>query len=337
MFMRILRKLLEQIDITNRRHKLFKSGDALLLAVSGGPDSMALLHLFSRLKRKYALKLFVAHLDHGLRGAESRKHGALVRRVCEELRIPFYSKSVNVKALSRKSGRSLEETGRTERYRFFRKAAGRTGSSAIVTGHTLDDQAETVLMRFLRGAGLRGLSGIPYKRMEGRRQVIRPLLDCDKKDLLIFLRKNRLHYGSDSTNRSVKFTRNRIRHKLFPEISKFYNPRIKASLAGLQAVCRRAQDYIEHQARKAFTLSVHGKPRRGKVSFKLAKLKRLHPAILTEVLFQGLRESKGDLRRFGTSHVEAILELLDSKEPSLEIHLPGPIKVSKTTDCLLFS
>src|SRR3989344_2875630 len=188
--MPILKTLLHQMELSNRKHRLFHERDSVVVGLSGGPDSVALLVLLSKLERKYSLKIIAAHLNHGLSKKQARSFYALAKKSAETLKIPFYSKTVSVKRLAKRNKRSLEEMGRLVRYQFFEEIAAKTKCRKIATAHTLDDQAETVLMRIFRGAGLRGLTGIPYKRRQGKFEVIRPLLSVEKAALAAFLKEN---------------------------------------------------------------------------------------------------------------------------------------------------
>ena len=209
-----------------------RRGDRILIALSGGPDSTALAHLLSLWKQKHGLKLAAAHLHHGL-SSQNNRALQLSKKTAQELGMPFYFKKADVRGFAKTKKRSLEEAGRDMRYAFFSSLASRGRFNKVATAHTRDDQAETVLMRIIRGCGLHGLSGIPARRTLGRSEVIRPLLDCRKKELLAFLADNRLSFQKDRSNASVRFTRNRVRGELLPWISKHMNPSIHDTLAGL--------------------------------------------------------------------------------------------------------
>jgi tRNA(Ile)-lysidine synthase len=329
--MRIEKKLIEQIELANRRHGLFSAKDSLVVGASGGPDSTALLFLLSKLKRKYDLKINAAHLNHGLLKKEARRYAVLAEKTARVLSVPFYSKTINLRALAKKNKHSLEDEGRIERYRFFESVARQTRSTKIVTAHTLDDQAETVILRILRGSGLRGLKAIAFKRPQGRHfQVIRPLLGAQKKDLLVFLEKSKIPYCLDPTNQSQDFTRNRVRHKLLPMMMRDFNPNIKQRLSSLGLVCGQAQDCLEQISQKAFTQC------RRKNYLRIDRLKKLHPAIAKEVIFQALIEKRGDLKRLAHDHIEAVWDLVKSKEKRLERQLPGFLTAKKISDKLYF-
>lgn len=330
-----LRRLLQQIEITNRRHSLVCQGDSLVVGLSGGPDSAALLELLSKLRRKYSLTITAAHLDHGL-SAHSSEYLATAKHASQKLKVPFYSKKVHLRILAKKSGRSLEEAGRIERYRFFEEISGKVRAQKIVTAHTLDDQAETMLMRIFRGSGLRGLSGIPYRRTHGAYEVIRPLLDCSKKKLIAYLKENRVPFCVDKTNRDPNFTRNRIRHKVLPLIERSFNPQIRQNLASLRDVCETAQDHLDRIAKKALQRCLKKSAPRY-VSLDLRELKRLHPAVLSETLFMALSAVRGDSKRFTYEHLSAVAGALDSKEKGIEIQLPGGVRVKKNESSLIIA
>ena len=296
---------------------------------------MALLHLLCRLKRKYALRLAVAHLDHGIQ-KNSHQVQAFVRKTAQQQGLPYYSKTLDVRAQALKNKLSLEDAGRKERYRFFEAVAKRTRSNKIVTAHTLDDQAETFLMRMVRGAGLRGLAGIPYKRKQGRFEILRPLLDCSKKDLISFLKKERLPFIRDKMNRDPVFLRNRVRHQLLPLLARRFNPQIQQALASLQTVCRQAQDYLEHRSRSVFrSCRVSVGPR--KIVFDVSRLKALHPALRYETLAGAVAKLKGEITGFGYAHWTAVDPLLSSRQKNSETHWPHQVRVQKKGERLIIS
>ena len=230
--MKITKKLLGRMNALNARRSLVKSGDRILIALSGGPDSVALAHFLCLWKRKYRLTLAAAHVHHGLSDQNDRAL-RLSRETARKLGLPFYAKKIRVRALAKRRRLSLEEAGREARYAFFSSLLRRLGMNKLATGHTRDDQAETVLMWVIRGCGPRGLSGIPARRALGRAEVIRPLLDCPKQDLLLFLNESGIRFQTDRSNRSARFTRNRVRHELLPWIEKNLNPSIRDTLAVL--------------------------------------------------------------------------------------------------------
>ena len=322
------RRLLEQLELTNRRHALLKKGDALVVGLSGGSDSTALLELLCKLRRKYSLRLNVAHLDHGLQ-KNSRKSQAIALKTAERNDLPFYHCKADVRRHASKEKLSLEDAGRKERYRFFEAVARKTRSNKIVTAHTLDDQAETLLMRLIRGSGLRGLAGIPYKRKQGRFEIIRPLLDCSKKDLVLFLKKERIAFIEDKMNRDPVFVRNRVRHQLLPLLKEHFNPQIKQALASFQIICRNTQDYLEFQTKSAFDrCRVSAGPQ--KIVLDVLRLKKVHPALRYELLAASVAKLRGETTGFGCAHWTAVDPLLFSPQKNMETHWPHCVRVQKT-------
>ncbi|HTL71414.1 MAG TPA: tRNA lysidine(34) synthetase TilS [Candidatus Eisenbacteria bacterium] len=329
------KELLQETELFIRRQRLLKRGEGVLVGLSGGPDSTALLALLAAMRRKHSLKLVAAHVDHGIHKRASRRHRESAERACARFGVPLVTRSADVKAAAKRSGRSLEEAGRIERYAFFEQAAGRRGCQKIATAHTLDDQAETVLLHIVRGAGLRGLGGIPASRPLGKYAVIRPLLGCRKAALEAMLAEEGLRFSVDPSNADRSFSRNLIRHWLLPSLAKKFNPRIEESLASLRDVCAHAQDFLDREAGRAW--KVCPKTRRGgSLSLDTASLGRFHPAVRRQVILLAISEKRGDLRKISHSHVASIDGILDSPEEDLEISLPDGLRVRKSGGRLVF-
>ncbi|MBI2094563.1 MAG: tRNA lysidine(34) synthetase TilS [Candidatus Omnitrophica bacterium] len=326
---------LDSVERTNRRRGLFKKGESLLLAVSGGPDSVALLALLSKLRRKYRLGLNVAHLNHGFLPRQGRRHARFTKILAREFRAPYYEKTVALRSLAKKLRRSLEETGRVARYRFFEEAAARAGCGKIVTAHTLDDQAETVLMRLVRGTGIRGLGGIPFKRKSGRFEVIRPLLNCRKKDLVSFLKESGIKYCSDRSNQDPRFFRNRIRRRLLPWIEAHGNPGIKEALASLRNISEEIQGHLDAVSARAFKKCLLRRSR-ARLVLDEARLRRLPPAVLKEVFLRAAGSLVGHTKKIDYAHLEALADLLKSPNTSLQTHWPSGLVVRKRRGRLEF-
>ena len=222
--------ILEQIKKAIRRHNLIAEGDKVLIGVSGGPDSVALLYLLNKLKKEFKLTLHIAHLDHMLR-KDSYRDAEFVKRLAERLKLPSTITQVNVKELAKKG--SLEEIARNARLAFLFKIAKDVNADKIALGHNSDDQAETVLMRIIRGTGLYGLSGILPKRNIAGYEIIRPLLEVKRKDIEAFLKRKGIKPCIDMSNLEDIYFRNRIRNKLLPLLEKEYNKNIKEVLANM--------------------------------------------------------------------------------------------------------
>jgi len=310
------------------KYKLIEKKDKVILAVSGGPDSVCMLHLFKKIKDVYKLGLVCAHFNHGLR-EEADKDEEFVRKICGELKIQFTSSKKDVKKFFR--GNSLEQTARFLRFDFFLACARHFKIKKIALAHNKDDVIETVLMRIIRGASLRGLRGIlPLSKYKGV-VLIRPLIEIRKKEILAWLKLNNLDYRIDKTNFEEKFFRNKIRHKLMPLLEEF-NPNVRNAIFNLAKVASFDYDFIYKLSLKEF--NILKKAGSGFVKLKLEKLKKLHPAIITSVLGIAIEEIKGNLRRLESRHFSEILELIFDRPQNSIVHLPD-LEVKKENDSLI--
>ena len=224
--------LLHKVQETIDRHRMLTAGESVILAVSGGVDSMVMLHLLLCLRTRYHISLHVAHLDHGLRGAESAEAAIFVRNQCEAHQIPVTITTAEGRALRDRRLGSLQAAARDLRYRFLEQVADEQGASRIAMGHHRDDQAETVLMNLLRGSGVRGLGGIPPVR--GR--IIRPLIESSREEIERYARQEGIPHVEDSSNQIPSYSRNRIRLQLLPELATRYNPRVAQVLASAATI-----------------------------------------------------------------------------------------------------
>ncbi|HET8679708.1 MAG TPA: tRNA lysidine(34) synthetase TilS, partial [bacterium] len=239
-------QLVQRVRQTLRREQMLSGGKAVVVATSGGPDSMALLHLLRRLRDEFRVRLRVVHVDHGLHRA-SRAHAAFVRETARAWGVPVSVRRVNVRAHAKRHRVTLEEAARALRYAALAAVARRTGATHIATGHTADDQAETVLLWLLRGAAADGLGGIPATRPHEGLRVIRPLLSVRREELLAYLKAERVRWRVDPTNRSRVPLRNRIRQDLLPHLAG-YNPGIKAVLQRLALQVADDAALLDHLA-----------------------------------------------------------------------------------------
>ncbi|GJL52603.1 MAG: tRNA(Ile)-lysidine synthase [Nitrospirales bacterium] len=225
--------------------QMLERDDHVLISVSGGPDSVALLSLLHTLREKWNLTLSVVHFDHGLRGRESEEDARFVACLCQGLEIPCFVEKLHVQmAAVQTLGRGLQDYARNMRYQHLSRIVVETGATKIATGHTLDDQAETVVMRMVRGAGAAGLCGIPAIRES---HIIRPLLKTRRETLLAYLKEQGLPYRVDSSNQKFMYLRNRIRHEIMP-LLKQYNPNVTQTLARQAEIVCEEEVYLNQLA-----------------------------------------------------------------------------------------
>jgi tRNA(Ile)-lysidine synthase len=309
---------------TLARYQMIAPGDKVLVAFSGGPDSMALVHLHLELRRKMPIEIILAHFNHKLRAAADLDE-RFVREVARGFRLPVIVKRRNVKAYARTRGLNLEEAGRKLRYEFLREAAARCGATKIATGHTQSDQAETVLMRILRGSGLRGLGGI-HPVVEAK--IIRPLIEIRRKEIEAYCRSRKLPFRADETNRDRRFLRNKIRLGLIPNLERNYEGRIVARLGRLAEVLREEENYLEGLAqKKCANLIVR---RDDRIMLDVRSLAKRPKALARRFVRAFIRDIKGDLRAVSFEDVERLLELGDGRE----IILPKKLHLRREGDFL---
>ena len=250
-------QLRKQVAGVIREHNLFRANDRILIGVSGGPDSVALLSLIyntSRTNPPYS-EIFIAHLNHSIRGRESDEDEQFVNALAEKYEVSLIAEKRDIIEIARERKISQEEAARDERYRFFESAAEKAGANVIAVGHNADDNAETVLHRIIRGTGITGVSGIrPKRKLTPISTIIlvRPLLFTWRKDITAYLEEENLSYRVDSTNIEKDKLRNRIRMELIPHLEENYNAKIKKSLAMLGETALQNSDYLEAKAKALF-------------------------------------------------------------------------------------
>jgi len=203
-----------------KENELLSSGEKILVAVSGGPDSVFLLHFLNKYKKKFKIELGAVHINHLLRGNDSERDELFCKTICDELSIPFYLLRKDIKSYSKKNKISLEVAGRKIRYEFFGKISSKNKYDRIATAHNVDDNAETVLLNLIKGTGVKGIAGIPVKR----NNIVRPILSLTKKEILEYLNENQFEYRVDESNLSNDFERNFLRNEVIPLIQKNINP-----------------------------------------------------------------------------------------------------------------
>lgn len=335
--------LTKKVVQTIYKYGMFQKGDKVVVGVSGGADSVCLVHILNHeIKDLFNLDLYVAHLNHLLRGEAAERDLEFCRTLAETLKLPFYSERINVKQLMQVTKTSLEETARLARLEYFRKVACNVGAIKIALGHTKDDRVETILMWLLRGAGSEGLKGILPKRHDRDTNyhwegyVVHPLIECSRKEILEYLKEYGLSYTEDVTNYQATFLRNRIRLHLLPLLEKEFNPQIKNILVNTATILSDEGEYLSYLTDEIFNkiATVH---KNQKVSLPLAELKSQPKCLQRRLIRKSIFALVGHLRRIGFNHVESVLELVQNDKKGAELHLPNKIKVTVSGDMVLFS
>jgi len=301
--------VLPQLRSTIARHNMLPPGTRVIAAVSGGPDSVCLLHLLRELAPQALVG--VAHFNHKLRGEESEEDDRFVAALAEAFNIPFHRATAQV------GPGNLEQNARRARRTFFLDLIQQGAADRIALGHTLDDQAETVLFRLLRGSGLSGLAGVLPITTEG---LIRPLLEIRRDDVLAYLSEHRIAWREDSSNRSPQFARNRIRQSLLPELARDWNPQIATALAQLADVA------YEEEVWWATELARHDSAwivTPGSVELSTPALSPMPRAFLRRLIRHAIRLSRGSLTGIDYAHIEQVVDLATAESGSARIALPG--------------
>lgn len=318
---------------------LLTPGARWVVGVSGGLDSTLLLHALKALSERKELgwMLHTAHFHHGLRGAEADADQEFVAALAERLDTPFHTERTDIRALYEAEGGSTEEVARRHRYEFLERVALNTGSECVAVGHHADDNAETVLHRICRGTGLRGLAGISDVRpirSGSRVRLVRPLLPHDRASIKALCTARDIEMRIDSTNAWEEFTRNRIRRTVLPMLREKLNPNVSEALLRLAEQARWIGGYLEDAAARTFdSLLVSDDP--ADLALHAPALLDKHRAIQAEVVRRAV-SLLGDEPDLSFTHVEAVLRLAGDPASGKEVHLPGPIVVSKRYDRLEF-
>ncbi|MFC0216109.1 hypoxanthine phosphoribosyltransferase [Paenibacillus chartarius] len=334
--------LIRRTERRIRAAGLLRQGDAMVVAVSGGPDSVALLHVLFALSQKpeWAWQLIVAHVDHGFRGAESASEADFVERMAAQLGLPCAVAKLDMPAELAASGDNAQAAARERRYEFLLETAQRWGAEKLALAHHADDQAETVLMRVLRGTSMSGLAGIPERRTEKKVELIRPFLRIYKSEILSYIEANNLPYVQDSSNSSLKYSRNRIRLDVIPYL-RMVNPQLSEALNRLAETAADEDAYIAEQAREAFARIVRtgmedtgaGRSceldRRAFAGLPVALQRRLVKLILSYLI-------SGDLVEFPILE-RARLAMLQEGTPHLALDLGAGCRLRREYDRIRFA
>ena len=311
-----------------------RSDDGLLLAVSGGPDSVALLHLLLSVRDTLGIQLEVAHIDHGMRGAEGVSDANFVAELAEQEGLTLHSRTVNIPDLREAEGGSMEALARRERYRFLEEARAVGGARWIVTGHNADDQVETFLLNLIRGAGPRGLGGM---LSTGPGPRCRPLLNVWRAEILEYLEEQGHAYRIDPTNRDVTWTRNRVRHRLVPLLTKEFGPSVLEVLSRESRLMKNVDAYLSAEAERSLKEMTTAETLDGEIQLSIPRLRELPTVIRQSVLRAGLEDLAGGLEGISLSHVDAVEGLTGDDEGSAAVDLPFGLTARREYDRLVLS
>ncbi len=288
-----------------KKYGMICYGDSIVAGVSGGPDSMCMLHILIRIKDEYNLSIFAAHLNHQFRGKEADEDALYVKNICNAWGIPAFIKVFDVPAYAKETGLSSEEAGREIRYKLYDEVVKKVGAQKIAVAHNMNDHIETILMNLLRGSGTEGLKGIEAVRG----QIIRPLINAERSEIEEYCRINGISPRIDKTNLEPIYGRNKIRLELIPYMKNTFNPNIMNALYRLSHIAALENDYMDKEAENAF-LEV-AEDHENSIKYNINKLHSLHPALQRRVIRIGLEKLLGSLKGIEYKHMEEILGILN--------------------------
>lgn len=324
--------MINKVKETIVKEELIQIGDKIIVGISGGPDSVCLLHILASLKEEYHLTIYGAHLNHNFRGIESQLDAHYVSKLCEDLNLICFIKSIDVAQFSESNGFTFEEAGRILRYQFFDEVSEKVGANKVAVAHNLNDQAETILMRFLRGTGMEGLTAIHHSRGK----VIRPLLNITRPEIEDYCSVHNLSPRLDKTNLEPIYHRNKVRLELIPYLKENYNPNIVETLARTAEILKKDSSFMELEAKKAYeTLKISESENR--VELSIRGINQLHDALRVRALRFACEDLVGKKDVLEYKHIISVLDLLENGQTAKKRSLPMGIIVKISYEKLIFT
>ena len=292
---------------TIKKYNLIENGDKIVLAVSGGPDSIAMLDILNEIncdeKINLKFEIIVSHVNHMIR-KEATEDEEYVRKYCKEKNIEFYSKSIDVQKLANNNKIGTEEAGRLARYNFFDEILNKTKANKIAIAHNQNDRAETIIMNAIRGSGISGLKGIEAKR----EKYIRPLIECERFEIEEYCNQKQLNPRIDKTNFDNEYTRNKIRNIVIPYIKREFNPNIITTLNRLSELVCEEEEYMEKQIKKAYKNLVLEEEKK-QIALDLKKFNQEETVIKSRVVLYTITRLFGTSKGIEKIHIEDIIKL----------------------------
>ena len=319
-------KLTEKVWNYIKQHKMIENGDMVVVGVSGGADSVCLLFMLKEMQKKLPFSIRAVHIEHGIRGEDSRKDARFVKKLCETLSIPLRIVETDVPVVAREKKLSLEEAGRLVRYQAFEEETRGIAAAKVAVAHHMNDQAETVLFHMIRGSGMKGLGGM----LPVRGHIIRPLLCIKREEIEQYLSEKNIDYCTDATNEELIYSRNIVRNRVIPVLEEIQGPAVE-HIAQVSEELREAEDYLKHQAEKVSAEAVQKAT--GGYVVKIDLLSKEEPIIRRYVIKAVLHELFCEWKDITRTHIEEILALCEKKSGK-EVYLPKQMMAVRLEDSL---
>ncbi|MBU3090295.1 tRNA lysidine(34) synthetase TilS [Clostridium gasigenes] len=310
--------MIDKVKVFAQENNLIENNDKILVALSGGPDSVCLLHMLHSLKDELNLTIGAAHINHMLRGEEATGDELYVEKLCKNLSIPCYIARIDIDSISKKTSMSHEMVGRDERYKFFEAISNKHKYNKVAIAHNANDQAETVIMRMMRGTGLEGLVGIRAKRGEN---IIRPILSLSREEIETYCSEKKLEPRIDKTNLENIYSRNKVRLDILPYMKENFNEDIIQTLNRMASILQKDDEYINKQCNKAFKEYCELELESLLINKELFKL---DDAIVTRVIKKSFIDYSGKYINFEMKHIYDVIDLA-KKGTNKKIDLPNDI------------
>ena len=309
--------------------------DKVLVGVSGGPDSVALLQFLLRIKKEYSLDIGIAHLNHLLRGKEADRDEVFVCNLAESLDIKCIVGKKDVALYAKENKLSIEDSARKVRYSFLKDTLKENKYTKIALGHNSDDNAELILMNILRGSGPKGVAGIPPKR---EKFIVRPFIEIPKREIYQFLESINQNYVIDSSNMDNIHLRNSVRNRLIPLIEKEYNPKVKESLIRLASIIKNEDEWMEEETESVFGKSLKSMSpdnlKADTIELSIDNIINYHSALRKRIIRKAIKKINGSLKKISSKHVDDTMKLIMSRTSGESIDLPDRIRVFKQSKSL---
>lgn len=322
------KEMQEKVLKTANQKQLFKKGEKVLVALSGGADSVCLFSMLFSIKDRLGINLEAVHVNHEMRDTAKRDE-EFVKALCQEKNIPCHVCSVDVKSYEKEQGIGSEEAARILRYQQFERVGEAIGADKIALAHHMDDQAETVLFHLCRGSGIKGLLGMSYQR----EKYVRPILNLSREDIEAYLEMNGQAYMTDETNLTDDYTRNRIRHQVLPLLNEQVANRASQHIAEAADILSLAADFLETESQKAYETCV--KQTKNGLVIDILLFSKCHEYLQGEIIKKAYEGMTNSLKDFGQVHIKQVFSLL-SMQSGHKVLLPRGICVMREYDTLVF-